>query len=103
MQYKLPSLLTQHKIKLVVIDSIAALFRVEFTESQAVQRAQLLRAFGAQLRKISKDFSVAVVCVNQVRTCVNLLFLSLGLLVKDLLPFCLVQALVAQLVSAFGC
>ena len=66
MQYKLPSLLTQHSVKLVVVDSIAALFRVEFSKGEAVQRAQLLRAFGSQLRKLSNDFGAAVVCVNQV-------------------------------------
>ena len=66
LQYKLPSLLTQQRVKLVVVDSMAALFRVEFSGAQASQRAQLLRSFGAQLRKLSDSFSTAVVCVNQV-------------------------------------
>ena len=66
LQYKLPSLLTQQRVKLVVVDSMAALFRVEFSGEQASQRAQLLRSFGAQLRKLSDSFSTAVVCVNQV-------------------------------------
>ena len=66
LQYKLPALLGQKKVKLLVVDSLAALFRVEFTSSQGVQRAQLLRSFGAQLRRLSDSFSVAIVCVNQV-------------------------------------
>jgi len=66
LQYKLPSLLSQRHVRLVVIDSMAALFRVEFSGSQASQRAQLLRSFGAQLRRLSDSFSTAVVCVNQV-------------------------------------
>ena len=67
LQYKLPSLLSQHSsVRLVVVDSIAALFRAEFTSGQAAERAYLLRAFGAQLRRISDQFCAAVVCVNQV-------------------------------------
>ena len=66
MQYKLPSLLSQHNTKLVVVDSIAAMFHVEFSETHAVQRAQLLRAFGTQLKRLSNDYGAAVVCVNQV-------------------------------------
>ncbi len=54
-------------MKLVVIDSIAALFRVEFGAGQAIQRAQLLREFGHQLKMLSEKHSAAVVCVNQVR------------------------------------
>ena len=66
LEYKLPSLLSQQSVKLIVIDSLAALFRVEFTVGQAAQRAQLLRAFGAQLRRLSDEYGAAVVCVNQV-------------------------------------
>ena len=53
-------------MKLVVIDSLAALFRVEYGIDQLVQRAQLLREFGHQLRTMSEKHSAAVVCVNQV-------------------------------------
>ena len=66
LQYKLPSLLSQQAVKLIVVDSMAALFRVEFTASQTAQRAHLLRAFGAQLRRLSNEYNAAVVCVNQV-------------------------------------
>lgn len=50
----------------MVIDSIAALFRVEFGINQAAQRAKLLQACGAQLQCLSESYDVAVVCVNQV-------------------------------------
>ena len=66
LEYKLPSLLSQQSVKLIIIDSLAALFRVEFTAGQAAQRAQLLRAFGAQLRRLSDEYGAAVICVNQV-------------------------------------
>ena len=67
LQYKLPAMLQQHpSIKLLVVDSIAALFRVEFSSSQLVQRARLLRSFGAQLNMIANRYNIAVVCTNQV-------------------------------------
>ena len=69
LEYKLPSLLSQQSVKLIIIDSLAALFRIEFTAGQAAQRAQLLRAFGAQLRRLSNEYGAAVVCVNQVSNC----------------------------------
>ena len=50
----------------IVIDSIAALFRAEFGVEQAVQRAQILQECGAQLQRLSHSYSVAVICVNQV-------------------------------------
>ena len=66
LQYKLPSLLSLHTVKLVVIDSLAALFRVEYGFDQAIERAKLLRAFGHRLKTISEKYKAAIVCVNQV-------------------------------------
>ena len=66
LEYKLPSLLEQGRVKLVVLDSIAALFRAEFGIGQTSHRAELLRAFGAQLWRLSEVYGAAVVCVNQV-------------------------------------
>ena len=90
LQYKLPALLTKQTVKLVVVDSLAALFRVEFTADQAAQRAHLLRAFGAQLRRLSVEHNAAIVCVNQVSVLMHYRCMAS-------------QAPVAQLVSAFGC
>ncbi len=53
-------------MKLVVIDSVAALFRVEFGAHQAIERAQVLREFGHRLKLLSERHHTAVVCVNQV-------------------------------------
>ena len=66
LEYKLPSLLATGRVRLVVVDSIAALFRAEFGVGQAVQRAQLLQACGARLHHLSESYGAAVVCVNQV-------------------------------------
>ena len=64
--HRLPVLLNRGGIKLVIIDSIAALFRVEFSLGETSKRAKILRSFGAQLRKLSNLYSIPVVCVNQV-------------------------------------
>lgn len=55
-----------HKIGLVVVDSIAALFRSDYTNKQSVQRAKDLRAVGVLLHKLTARNNMAVFCVNQV-------------------------------------
>ena len=66
LEYKLPTLLATGRVGVIVIDSIAALFRAEFGVEQAVQRAQILQECGAQLQRLSHSYGVAVICVNQV-------------------------------------
>ena len=63
---RVPFLINRSGIKLVIIDSIAALFRVEFTVRETSQRAKALRSFGAQLHNLTSQYGIAVVCVNQV-------------------------------------
>lgn len=64
--HRLPVLLKRGIIKLVIIDSIAALFRVEYSFGETSKRAKVLRSFGAQLHKLSHQHEIPVVCVNQV-------------------------------------
>lgn len=64
--HRLPLLLNRGAIKLVIIDSITALFRVEYSLGETSKRAKVLRSFGAQLQKLSHLHSIPVVCVNQV-------------------------------------
>lgn len=64
--HRLPVLLNRGAIKLVVIDSIAALCRVEYSFGETSKRANVLRSFGAQLHKLSAQYAIPVVCVNQV-------------------------------------
>ncbi|XP_022787182.1 DNA repair protein XRCC3-like isoform X2 [Stylophora pistillata] len=64
--HRLPLLLHRRAIKLVIIDSITALFRVEYSLGEMSKRAKVLRCFGAQLHKLSHLYSFPVVCVNQV-------------------------------------
>lgn len=63
---KLPLLLSKGAIKLVVIDSVAALFRCEYESWEMVKRAKHLTSFSASLHRLSHQFGVPIVCVNQV-------------------------------------
>lgn len=64
--HRLPLLLNNGQVKLIIVDSVAALFRVEYTPNETSKRAKALMSFGAQLHKISHHYNVAVICVNQV-------------------------------------
>ncbi|KAK2180577.1 hypothetical protein NP493_437g03000 [Ridgeia piscesae] len=63
---KLPVLLAKGQVKLIVIDSIAALFRCDFSVHEAAKRAKQLSAFAAQLTKLNCQYNAPVICVNQV-------------------------------------
>lgn len=60
-------LVSRGMVRLVVIDSIAALFRCEFAAKDSVLKAKYLQIFGAKLHKLSSKFRVPVVCINQVK------------------------------------
>ncbi|XP_049877806.1 DNA repair protein XRCC3 [Pectinophora gossypiella] len=61
---RLPKLLEKHKLSLVIIDSIAAPFRSEYTNY--IQRAEELRELALSLIKIAQEHNLAVLCINQV-------------------------------------
>ncbi|XP_064427743.1 DNA repair protein XRCC3 isoform X2 [Mirounga angustirostris] len=63
---KVPALLSRGMARLVVIDSVAALFRCEFDGAASVPRARCLQALGAALRQLSCTFQSPVLCINQV-------------------------------------
>ncbi|MEE6493807.1 hypothetical protein FKM82_016945 [Ascaphus truei] len=65
---KVPILLLRGSVRLIVIDSIAALFRCEFAASDSVLRAKHLQTFGAKLHSLSSRFLTPVLCINQVIT-----------------------------------
>ncbi|KFU85570.1 DNA repair protein XRCC3 [Chaetura pelagica] len=58
-------LLSRGMVRLVVIDSIAALFRCEFGVSDSVMKARYLQTFGAQLHSLSTRFRTPILCINQ--------------------------------------
>jgi len=63
---RLNALLSKVKVKLIVIDSIAALFRTEYDLSEMHERAIMLAKFGRLLHDISFKKNLCVVCINQV-------------------------------------
>jgi len=64
----LPKALLRRSIKLIVIDSITAVFRGEYTPSEAPRRSKDLRDVAFCLHKMSVEHGLWVICVNQVIT-----------------------------------
>ncbi|XP_074852536.1 DNA repair protein XRCC3 [Carettochelys insculpta] len=64
-------LLSRGMVRLVVIDSIAALFRSEFGAKDSVMKARYLQTFGAKLHSLSCRFRTPILCVNQVTDAVD--------------------------------
>jgi len=67
--YQLPEAVRRYDVGLIVIDSIAANFRVEFQGASPKvlgERAVALVKLGRSLRKIAHEYNVAIVCTNQV-------------------------------------
>ncbi|XP_054269329.1 DNA repair protein XRCC3-like [Macrosteles quadrilineatus] len=63
---RLPQLLRQQRIGLVVVDSVAAIYRADYTHAEMVQRARDLRTLARQLHSLANTHHIAVVCINQV-------------------------------------
>ena len=55
-------------MRLVVIDSIAALFRLDFGLDEASARASSLFSISAQLKRLADEYHAVVLCTNQART-----------------------------------
>ncbi|NXH08573.1 XRCC3 protein, partial [Loxia leucoptera] len=68
---RLSLLLARGMARLVLIDSMAALFRGEFSPAESARRARYLQAFGAQLHSLSTRFRTPIVCINQVTDAVS--------------------------------
>ncbi|XP_078090135.1 DNA repair protein XRCC3 isoform X2 [Mustelus asterias] len=68
---RLPILLSRGLIRLVVIDSVAALFRCEFGASDSIAKAKCLQKVGAMLHHLSHQFSSPIICVNQIADAIS--------------------------------
>ncbi|CAG0914568.1 unnamed protein product [Notodromas monacha] len=62
---KIPSLIQAHKLCLIVLDSVAALFR---GQDEVYARGEDLRKIGSGLLGLSQRYKIAVICVNQMST-----------------------------------
>lgn len=60
---RLPNLMRQQSIGLIIIDSIAGVFRVD---TDAIARANNMRKVVLTLQTLADEHESAVVCVNQV-------------------------------------
>uniref|UniRef100_T1IIG8 RecA family profile 1 domain-containing protein n=1 Tax=Strigamia maritima TaxID=126957 RepID=T1IIG8_STRMM len=60
-----PALIQRNKIGLVIIDSVAALFRGEY-EQDYIRRANDLNCLGSRLHRFCFEYKITVVCVNQI-------------------------------------
>lgn len=58
--------MSTYKIGLIVVDSVAAPYRVEDWKDESNNRAKSLRTIGQQLHKLCKN-DVCIVCINQVK------------------------------------
>ncbi|XP_017767416.1 PREDICTED: DNA repair protein XRCC3-like [Eufriesea mexicana] len=67
--HRIPVLMSVQKIGLIVIDSIAAPYRVEDWKDEFSNRAKSLRTIGQQLHKLCKS-DICIVCINQVTTAI---------------------------------
>ena len=65
LQSRVPELLGAKSVRLVVLDSIAALFRATGREDDPRERTPTLLAYAARLKQLSETFNVAVVVTNQ--------------------------------------
>ena len=68
---QVPHLMSMRKVRLVIIDSVAAIFRADFNQKQVFARARHLCSIGSRLRDLAAKYSAAVVVVNQVTADMN--------------------------------
>ena len=66
LQTKVPLLLSRNQVRLIVVDSLAALFRSEYDQDKLSTRAKHLASVAWQLRRLADQYHAVVVCVNQV-------------------------------------
>ncbi|KAM9839917.1 DNA repair protein XRCC3 [Aulostomus maculatus] len=63
---RVPLLLARGLIRLVVLDSVASLFRTEFGAGDWLERTRQLQKFSSALHHLSLELNTPVLCINQV-------------------------------------
>uniref|UniRef100_A0A3Q3XC84 RecA family profile 1 domain-containing protein n=1 Tax=Mola mola TaxID=94237 RepID=A0A3Q3XC84_MOLML len=76
---RVPLLLTRGLVRLLVIDSVAALFRCEFQAADWLERTKQMLSVSSTLHRLSQEFTTPVLCVNQVTHTCYLVSPALGL------------------------
>lgn len=63
---RVPLLLARGLVRLVVLDSLAALFRCEFQAAEWQERTRQMLNVSSTLHRLSQEFTTTVLCINQV-------------------------------------
>mgnify|MGYP002386112797 CR=1 FL=1 len=66
LQQRIQDLMMRVELRLVVIDSVAALFRYEYKKEESIDRAKSMFNHAHQLKFLSDHYKVGVLVVNQV-------------------------------------
>ncbi|MEQ2284322.1 hypothetical protein AMECASPLE_020409 [Ameca splendens] len=66
-----PLLLARGLVRIIVIDSVAALFRCEFQPDDWLERNKQLLTFSSMLHNLSQEFTTPILCINQVTDVFN--------------------------------
>ena len=93
LQHELSSLLKQYNdIKLIIIDSLAALFRVEYSVNEVIPRTDNLKTIITCLHDLLHHYDVIIICTNQMTADVtsNSVRPSLGLYWSNMIQMRLV-------------
>lgn len=69
LQHKVPVLMNTRKIGLLIIDSIAAPYRVEDWRDELQGKTK--RSIGRQLHELCKNDDLCVICINQVTAVID--------------------------------
>ena len=67
-------MVAQYNVRLIVVDSIAALFRSDYDADQIYTRSKLLLSIGMKLKTLAHRYKAVVVIVNQVTGTLSLPF-----------------------------
>uniref|UniRef100_H3CGT7 DNA repair protein n=1 Tax=Tetraodon nigroviridis TaxID=99883 RepID=H3CGT7_TETNG len=63
---RVPLLLARGLVRLLVLDSVAAVFRGEFQAAEWQERTRQMLSVSSTLHRLSWDFATPVLCINQV-------------------------------------
>ncbi|TKS65083.1 DNA repair protein XRCC3 X-ray repair cross-complementing protein 3 [Collichthys lucidus] len=83
---RVPLLLARGLVRLLVVDSVAALFRCEFQAADWLERTKQLLSFSSTLHHLSLEFTTPVLCINQVTNVFDSSGDSLGPLSSNVSP-----------------
>ncbi|KAK2855774.1 hypothetical protein Q5P01_004509 [Channa striata] len=71
LSHRVPLLLARGLVRLLVVDSVAALFRSEFQASDWLERKKQMLTFASALHHLSREYTTPVLCINQVSDVFN--------------------------------